>query len=65
MPAHDWTVEFPGEWDDPTERVTHCCIRCGVRRDSEWGTLPTYWRRQVVGDVVSHEGLGHEEPPCG
>jgi hypothetical protein len=42
---HNWKLISPAEKDDPTESETHRCEVCGLQRLSEWGTLPTFYRK--------------------
>jgi hypothetical protein len=42
---HRWKLVSPAEEDDSTESETHCCEVCGLQRLSEWGTLPTFYRK--------------------
>lgn len=44
-PEHVWDLESPADPDDPSELEIHACNACGLRRMSEWGTLPFYWRK--------------------
>lgn len=65
MSAHDWVLERAAEPGDSTEAEVHMCRRCGVFRDSEWGTLPVF-RRQLpmrAGRLVSHTRLDGD-PGC-
>lgn len=56
---HDWMIERAVDPDDPSESEVHLCHVCGVRRYSEWGTLPVFYRRVRRGEPLT------EEPPCG
>lgn len=54
--GHSWVVEVPVEPGDAAEHQVDRCTTCDLRRYSEWGTTPSFWRKG--------ERTSPVPPPC-